>query len=191
MGRPRRAWTGRTLVDVALVALAGIVLVGVGLGRLVPLAGGSTLIVTGGSMEPAIPAGAAIVTRAVAPDTIAVGDVVSIRTTPSSATFTHRVTRLVEHDGRPWLETKGDANTDADPALVPASSVVGRVELTVPYAGYLLRLLSTPAGILFVVSLAATLLVAGRLLEPWGDGVGADATVGRTTAAAEHAARSP
>jgi signal peptidase len=169
---------------VGLVVLAGIVLVGVVLGRLVPLAGGSTLVVAGGSMEPAIPAGAAIVIVAVARHDIAVGDVVSVRTTAASATFTHRVTRLVERDGERWLETKGDANPDADPALVPAASVVGRVELTVPYAGYVLRLLSTPIGVVFVVSLAATLLVAGRLVGGRRDEAPA-ASTRRTTAAAE------
>jgi signal peptidase len=182
MGRRRRPWAGRLLPDLGLVVLAGIVLVGVVLARLVPLAGGSTLVVVGGSMEPAIPAGAAIVIGAAAPHDVAVGDVVSVRTTAASATFTHRVTRLVERDGERWLETKGDANPDADPALVPAASVIGRVELTVPYAGYVLRLLSTPFGVVFVVSLAAMLVVARRLLGTW-TAEGAVAAAGRTVPA--------
>jgi predicted ribosomally synthesized peptide with SipW-like signal peptide len=41
---------------------------------------------------------------------------------------------------RPVPETRGDGNEDPDPALVPASSVVGRVAFHVPFAGYGLAL---------------------------------------------------
>jgi signal peptidase len=172
-----------------LVGLACAVLVGLALGRLVPLAGGSTLVVAGGSMAPAVPLGAAIVAVPVDPGEIAVGDIVSIRLDAGSTIFTHRVIRIVERSGEPWLETRGDANPGADPALVPATAVVGRVVVTVPYAGYLLRLLSTAAGVLFLVSLAATLLVAGRLLDQHAaDGVDAAVDEGAAGTTAEEAA---
>ena len=62
-------------------------------------------------------------------------------------------------------QTKGDANAEPDPSLIPATAVIGRVELTVPYAGFGVALLSSMQGILFLVSLAGVLLAATWLLE--------------------------
>lgn len=163
--RRDRIRMARLIVDALLAGLAVSVVACLALGRGAPLLGATTLLVAGGSMEPALPLGAAIVTFPAAPRDIEVGEVVAVRTASDAAVFTHRVIRIVDRGGEPWLETMGDANRAPDPALVPAGAVVGRVALAVPYAGYLLRLLSEPVGVLFVVSLAATLLVAGRMLD--------------------------
>jgi signal peptidase len=156
----------RRVCDSLLIALIVVVLFGVILGRLVPLTGRTTLIIGGGSMEPSIPMGAAVVVDPVAPTTIRVGDVVSLRTgTNLQAIFTHRVTRIVERDGIPWVETKGDANAAVDPSITSTDHVIGRVAASIPYAGFLLALLSVPSGVLFVVLLAAVLLTLTWLLE--------------------------
>ena len=162
----RRFATLRRVCDSLLIALIVVVLFGVFLGRLVPLTGRTTLIIGGGSMEPAISMGTAVVVDPVAPTAIRVGDVVSLRTgTNLQAIFTHRVTRIVERDGIPWVETKGDANPAADPSITSTEHVIGRVSATIPYAGYLLALLSVPSGVLFVIFLAAVLLTLTWLLE--------------------------
>ncbi len=57
------------------------------------------------------------------PTDLAVGDVVSMKIGPEHAVFTHRIIRIVERDDGLWIETKGDANTTADPAITP---IVGR-----------------------------------------------------------------
>jgi len=164
--RPRSIPLIRRAVDLALVVLVGLVLVGVLLGRALPLTGRQTLIIAGPSMEPALPIGAAAVMEPYEQDGgPAVGDVVAIRVGPSSALFTHRVIRTLSLNGEPYIETKGDANPDPDPATTPARAALGRVVWSVPYAGYLLALLSAPAGALFVLSLGMTLLVLAYLLE--------------------------
>ena len=155
----------RRFLDVVLIALIVIVLFGVLLGKLVPLTGRQALIVGGSSMEPAIPLGAAIVVGPVEAADLKVGDVVSLRAGDDRALFTHRITEVVDRpDGR-WVRTKGDANDSADPTLVHSSAVVGRVQVSLPYAGYLLALLSVPMGVLFLLGIAATLLAAVWLLE--------------------------
>ena len=163
---PRRFATLRRVCDSLLIALIVVVLFGVVLGRLVPLTGRTTLIIGGGSMEPSIRMGTAVIVEPVAPSAIRVGDVVSLRTGPDlQAIFTHRVTRIVERDGIPWVETKGDANATADPSITSSAHVIGRVSATIPYAGFVLALLSVPSGVLFVVFLAAVLLTLTWLLE--------------------------
>jgi signal peptidase len=117
-------------------------------------------------MVPAIGVGSAVVVEPVDPASIRVGDVVSLRSGPAQAVFTHRVTRVVDRDGVTWVETKGDANAEPDPSITAATQVIGRVTLTVPGAGSLIALLSTPSGLMFVVSLGLVLLLVGWLIEP-------------------------
>jgi signal peptidase I len=155
----------RRIVDLVLVVLVVVVLFGLVLGKLVPLMGRQTIVVGGASMEPTIQLGAAIVIRPIEADALVVGDVVSLRAGPQHSVFTHRVITIVDRaDGR-WIRTQGDANAEPDPTMVPASAVIGRLELVLPFAGYLLALLSLPVGVMFVLGIAATLLAMAWLLE--------------------------
>lgn len=156
----------RRLLDGLLFALVAVSLGVLVLGRVVPFTGHSTLIVAGPSMEGSIPMGAAVVLDQVPPSSLAVGDVVSLRSGPERAIFTHRIIRLAERDEGLWLETQGDANATPDPSLTPATAVLGRVAIALPLAGYLLTLYSAPSGILLVISLGLVLLLLGVLLEP-------------------------
>jgi signal peptidase len=159
----------RRVVDAAIVALVLVVLVGLFLGRAVPLTGRDTLIIGGRSMEPTIPIGAAVVIEPVSAAQLKVGDVVTIRVSPKPSVFTHRIVRLLSLEGQPYIETKGDANATPDPATAPASAIVGRVGWSIPLAGYLLALLSLPMGIVFVIGLGVTLALVAVLLEDLED----------------------
>jgi signal peptidase len=125
-----------------------------------------TLVVGGPSMSPAISVGSAIIVEPIDAARLAVGDVVSIKAGPDRAIYTHRVVRLVTHDGGLWIETKGDANLTPDPSIVPASAVLGRVSIALPYAGYIVALGSRPSGPILLASLALVLLLAGWILDP-------------------------
>ncbi len=161
-----RIATLRRVSDGLLIGVILVVLLGVILGRVVPLNGRQTLIIGGGSMEPAIPLGAAVVIEPVPATDLAVGDVVSLRTgNELRSIFTHRITRVVPRADELWVETKGDANARADPSITPTSQVIGRVTMTIPYAGYLLALLSIPSGVLLVILVAGFLIVFSWLLE--------------------------
>jgi len=155
----------RRFLDAVLIALILVVLFGVILGKVVPLTGRQTIIVGGGSMEPAVPIGAAIVVAPVAAADLHVGDVVSLRAGKDRALFTHRIVEVLQRADGTWVRTKGDANASPDPTPVPAGDIVGRVQVTIPIAGYLIALLSIPTGVLFLIGLAATLLAAVWLLE--------------------------
>jgi signal peptidase I len=159
-----RTWVRRAL-DLLLLALVGISLFGIVLGRIVPLAGGATFVVAGGSMDPTIPLGAAVVVEPVAARELAVGDIVSLRSGPQHAVFTHRIVRLADRGGEVWIETQGDANAAPDPSISPAGAVIGRVVVSIPYAGYLVALLSIPSGVLFIVSFGLVLLMSAWALD--------------------------
>ena len=156
----------RRILDILLIVLIGLVLATLVIAHVIPVVtGGATFVVGGGSMEPTIPVGAAIVALPVSAEELVVGDIVSLRAGEQRAIFTHRITRVVYRDGHPWLETMGDANEDPDPSLVPATSVIGRVEIMVPWAGYLVTILGSIQGIVFLVSLGVLVLAGAWLLE--------------------------
>ncbi len=160
----------RRILDILLIALVGLVLATLLIARVIPaVTGGATFVVGGGSMEPAIPVGAVIVALPVAAEELAVGDVVSLRVGEQQAIFTHRITRLVDREGSPWLETMGDANEGPDPSLVPATSVIGRVAVTVPWAGYVVTILGSIQGIVLLVSLGVLVLAGAWFLETLED----------------------
>ena len=158
-------WARRSL-DVMLIVLILACLLTAILARVVPLTGRSTFVVAGGSMTPAISVGSAVVVEPVVAEALSVGDVVSLRSGPQGAIFTHRITRVAQQDGAIWIETRGDANAAADPSLSPATAVIGRVTVALPAVGYAIALLSTPSGIIFVISLGLVLFFAGGMLEP-------------------------
>ncbi|MBA2382093.1 MAG: signal peptidase I [Chloroflexi bacterium] len=183
----------RRIIDLGLVVLIIIVLLGIILGRGASLVGRESIIIGGGSMEPAIGLGAAVLVAPVQATDLATGDVVSMQVGPERTMYTHRIVAIIDREDGRWIQTKGDANADKDPTLVPATAVVGRVELVVPYVGYLLSLLSLPIGVMFVLGLAATLLALAWLLEsleldgrPGRDATGADSEPAPRSTPATH-----
>ena len=171
MAGPRRRADGgslravRLLVDLLLLVVVAIGLGGVVLGRVLPALGSPVLVVAGPSMSPAVPVGAAVVLEPVDPAELAVGDVVSLKSGPARAIFTHRIVRLVPRDDGLWLETKGDANDQPDPSITPASAVIGRVTVALPGAGFALTVLSTPAGVVFILATGVLLITLGWALD--------------------------
>jgi signal peptidase len=157
--------TRRTL-DILLIAVILVVLATIAIARIIPsVTGGSTFVVGGGSMEPTIPFGSVVIVTPVATSDLHVGDVVSMRVGKEEAVFTHRIVRLVPRDDGLWIETKGDNNAKPDPSIIPASTVVGRLQVSIPYAGYAVRLLSTGPGVLFLLAIGVMILAGAWFLE--------------------------
>ncbi len=158
--------TVRRTLDVLLIAVILIVLATITIARIIPsISGGSTFVVGGGSMEPTIPFGSAVVVTPVDTADLHVGDIVSMRVGKEQAVFTHRIVRLVPRDDGLWIETKGDNNAKPDPSIIPASTVVGRLQMSIPYAGYAVKLLSTGPGVLFLLAIGVMILAGAWFLE--------------------------
>jgi signal peptidase len=145
-----------TAVLLSAVALAGLVIAA-------PLTGHQSFILRGASMSPSIPRGAIAIIAKDGLSALQPGDVVTFQA-PNTAVITHRITRVEQVAGVTYLETKGDANASPDPDLVPLAWVIGRVVFSVPLAGYLLALPSSPLGIVAMASLVLCLLVAHAFL---------------------------
>lgn len=123
-----------------------------------------SFIVRGRSMAPAIPLGALIRVTAVPAQQVRPGDIVTIRA-DNGVVVTHRVVRAVDAGADQYFALKGDANDTLDAALVPARSLIGRVDHYLPYAGFAAMMLTLPSGQLATLALMGSALLAICLLR--------------------------
>jgi signal peptidase I len=129
---------GLSLVTAIVLALSGI----------------TPLIVTSGSMSPGMPTGSLALSRTVAVEELAVGDVVSVL--DSRAT---RVTHRVVSIGDDGLTLQGDANPSPDAPTYDVESA-DRVIVSLPHAGTALAVASGPVGRGALLGVAALALLA-------------------------------
>ena len=150
-----RLLTGATLVSSVLAAslVCAIAFISA-------LLNTTTMVVTGGSMEPAISPGDAVVMKPGASASIREGDVIIFRALGGGATNSHRVVAIKKIEGHAYFQTKGDANPTPDSNLTPAEAVQGKVIFTVPKAGYVLRFIGSTRGLLLIIAVPLSILLA-------------------------------
>ena len=166
----RRSPIGRLLTVIGSVILAAAIIVCLALAA-PRLAGIDSYVVVSGSMEPAIPVGSMVYSKACDPAELGEGDIIVFyETMGSGVPVTHRI---VENDtDKGEIITKGDANAQADLAPVIYNNVTGKVVMHVPYLGLLAAPLSTMILSLLLnameVIAAAMIIIAGYLLTEAG-----------------------
>ncbi|MFH1639866.1 MAG: signal peptidase I [Chloroflexota bacterium] len=166
-----KIWAGR-LVNAALMLII--------LGSLFILAAPGffavkAAVVLSGSMVPTLPVGSLAFTIGAKPTDIRVGDIIAFDFGKEAAMNTsHRVVEVI--DGEDLLfRTKGDANDKADPQLVPAASICGRVIWHVPRLGRLLlnimSYIRSRMGFIVFVAIPSVIIIGSALREikrPYG-----------------------
>lgn len=121
-----------------------------------------------GSMEPAIPVHSFIVTEAVDPESLQVGDIITFRSTESKlegALNTHRITSVYEESGQLMFHTKGDANAVEDSEPVSSINVVGKVVFISAALGTVVSLFSNPLVFFPFVVVPLVLLLGFELVK--------------------------
>ena len=121
-----------------------------------------------GSMEPAIPVHSFIVTEAVDPESLLVGDIITFRSTESKlegALNTHRITSVYEEGGQLMFHTKGDANAVEDSEPVSSINVVGKVVFISAALGTVVSLFSNPLVFFPFVVVPLVLLLGFELVK--------------------------
>lgn len=108
--------------------------------------------VISGSMEPAIPVGSLVYIKGAEASEIAENEIIAFYSPNNpNAIITHRVMKNQVVSGQ--FITKGDANAAEDTTPVPYDCLLGKVELSVPYAGKLLSAAVTKQGKIVVVGI--------------------------------------
>ena len=136
-----------SIISVIVIALAMMLFVQI-------LFGIRPFVVMSGSMEPAIHTGSIVFadTGVTAAD-CSVGDIIIF--SQGDNTVSHRI---AEDRGEAFI-TKGDANEDADSNCLPKGAVDGKILYSIPYVGYIIVGLRSPAGIAAVLSFALLYLI--------------------------------
>lgn len=121
--------------------------------------GVDTYVVVSGSMEPVHKTGSLIyTTKNVDPAEIEVGDVITFQMSATTRA-THRVVAIVEENGVPMFQTKGDANDAPDANLVPYENVIGRALFSIPGMGYVASYIQNPPGLYFAAAFGVILII--------------------------------
>lgn len=124
-------------------------------------------VVLSGSMQPAIPKGSVVLSKAgpserYRPGDIAVFHAPSIR---SKFPVVHRITKMYPNlEGVMVFETKGDANSNGDPWQLPTAFLQGKVVAVAPWLGYVMQAATHKLGFLV---LASCLFLFVVLREIW------------------------
>lgn len=134
------------------------------------VAGYQLYIVEGGSMSPTFELGSIVLVRPLDPTEVRVGDIITYRDPDPErldTIVTHRVMQVLPTEP-PSFITRGDANDADDPLPLPGGNLIGRVNYSVPYLGYLFSFVRTRTGILLLVLVPALLIIASELRKLLG-----------------------
>jgi signal peptidase len=156
-----RKAAGNFGLAVIILLMAAAVLV-----FLAPRFGWRVDAVFSGSMEPELKTGGVVITRPVDTEDIKVGDIITFYSPLNEQLTSHRV--IAAGDGSSFhFQTKGDANEDADPFVVPAENVVGKVCFHIPYFGHATQFVKTPLGLLLTLCLPGLVVVVLQMRNIW------------------------
>jgi signal peptidase len=151
-------------LGMAIVVLAILL---VGFMFISPRFGWETHQVMSGSMEPALKVGGMIVTKSEKLDNIKVGDIITFQT-EGGQKVTHRVIDIVEINGQPNFQTKGDANEEPDPNFVSSKGdEMRKVVFHLPYLGFAAQFMKSKWAFLVLVGIPALILIVMFSRDIW------------------------
>ena len=157
----------KKIVENIGLALVILLMVAAVLTYLAPHLGWRVDAVLSGSMEPELKTGAVVVTQPVDPEAIAIGDVITFRpTTVGENMISHRVVGIGRSSPL-YFETKGDANENPDPFIVPAQKLAGRICFHIPFLGYVTQFVKTPLGFSLALVIPGLLIVVLCMRNIW------------------------
>lgn len=143
------------------IAVTLLLAIAVGLAAL-HFSGRQLLSVQSGSMVPTLRRGDAVLVEPVSASRLAVGDIVSYRSsTGSQVVITHRLIgrNLAAHT----LITAGDAQQDRPDSPIQFSQVQGRAVAVAPALGVVLDFAHTPLGLVALIYAPAALIIGQEL----------------------------
>lgn len=126
-----------------------------------------TYVVLSGSMEPTIHIGSVIVATAVDPNELRVGDIITYQRPTDKESVTHRIVQIKgSADGRAFV-TQGDANGTPDLGDIRFDRLAGKVQMSVPYLGYIFNFIGSPTMRFLFIVVPGILLLGSWLWEIW------------------------
>jgi len=126
-------------------------------------AGFHTVVVYGGSMGDALPAGSVAVTKPVDASQLAIGDVIAIGGQEGGLPILHRIAGIEESSAGRILTTRGDENQVDDRMPITVSGQGDRLVYHIPWIGYFLAFSRSPLGLALLVGVPASVWIVREL----------------------------
>ena len=119
------------------------------------------------SMKDTINDGDLVISTQVDPDDLRVKDIITYWTVINGERVlnTHRIVNIYDGDGFLIFETKGDANTSADPLTVHEKEIVGVYRFHIPGVGKVFDYLKTGTGFFVVVVIPVFIFFIYHLVQ--------------------------
>lgn len=122
-------------------------------------------IVLSGSMSPTFDTGSVVFVKPMEPEQVRPGDVITFTSLDDARSLTtHRVVDINNTDPQNiQFTTKGDANQVTDPGTVSGDRLVGTMNFSIPYLGYLMNFGQTKKGLLVLIIVPGAFLILTEL----------------------------
>jgi signal peptidase len=166
-----KSWKREFVEDALVIALVLVVVWGTGIGLQIYLQTPTPLLaVESGSMEPVFYRGDLVIVRAVDPSTLIVGDIViynasSLNGGASGVPIVHRIIEIQDVGGELRFITRGDNNPGPDIGYRTEEDILAKVIGSVKYLGFVTLILLPPTGLISIIILIVTFLVASLLCD--------------------------
>ena len=108
-----------------------------------------TYVIISGSMRPEIEIGDIVVAKNVSEDELNVGDIICFR--QGQSVITHRISGIVEENGKKRYKTKGDNNNTEDSDTTTINLIEGKVVKKIAYLGKISLVLQDKIAIVIIV----------------------------------------
>ena len=121
--------------------------------------------VMSGSMEPYIPTGSLAIVKPA--KTYKPGDIITFISAGASSdkeTTTHRIVKVAQDGNQKIFTTKGDANENSDAKPVASNRIVGKYIFGIALVGYLMKYLTTLAGLVILILLPTLFIIIEEML---------------------------
>lgn len=106
-----------------------------------------------GSMEPTYNVGDLIIVKEVKEDELKVGDNITYSIGNGDETVSHRITDIINQDGKKQYKTKGDNNNSPDIDPVSFDKIQGKIVYKISKLGLIITQLTTGTGIAIILLL--------------------------------------
>ncbi len=110
-----------------------------------------SFVVRTGSMQPTLPVGSLVITQRA--QAYNIGDIITFKR--HTVLVTHRIVRQMDKR----FITQGDANNVVDSEPVALQDIVGKVRISLPFAGKILLFIKTPLGFMVAILAPALLII--------------------------------
>jgi len=123
------------------------------------------LTVLSGSMTPGINPGDIVVSTEINPEEIKINDIITFAYLENpNKCITHRVVNITNENSIIEFQTQGDANEEPDQKIVQSEELIGKVEVVIPYLGYLPYYAKSPIGFITLILIPGILIIVS---ESW------------------------